>query len=299
MTGSAVSSIEGRVAVEYIDPDPAVQANKYAFKCHRGTGPDGRSCVYPVNAIAFHPVHGTFATGGDDQTVNIWDGQGRKRIRQLPPYTTSVSALAFSRHGNYLAVASSYTYSGKAVAYYVSFTAIAQRPRCQRANATTRRMPSSSGPSTPTMCCPSRNAFAINEYPADVLQYIPCHCSFVVTRHCCRQICTRNVGGAVSKWTSIDDCTWNPKLPPLGDARRANGVVSSQSRATPSNNGARVRRSPALYGPGPNRPTVQLDVAVGLEVGRQPRTWLLCRYQGVHGDARYDRPPGATTMARP
>lgn len=54
---------------------------------------------------------GTFATGGDDGLVSIWDGENRKRIRQLPPYPTSISDVAFSRGGDLLAVASSYTFS--------------------------------------------------------------------------------------------------------------------------------------------------------------------------------------------
>ena len=62
----AVSSIEGRAAVEYLSElgrgDP--NSKKYAFKCHRV----GDS-VYPVNTIDFHPVLGTFATGGCDGTV--------------------------------------------------------------------------------------------------------------------------------------------------------------------------------------------------------------------------------------
>ena len=33
--GYVLSSIEGRVAVEYLDPSPEVQKKKYAFKCHR------------------------------------------------------------------------------------------------------------------------------------------------------------------------------------------------------------------------------------------------------------------------
>ena len=53
--GYVCGSIEGRVAVEYFDPDPQVQENKYAFKCHRKVV-DGIDTIYPVNAIAFHPV---------------------------------------------------------------------------------------------------------------------------------------------------------------------------------------------------------------------------------------------------
>jgi hypothetical protein len=92
-TGYALSSIEGRVAVEYFNPDQNVQKNKYAFKvreeedtrarstwqrvtfalvswcfslltlvrcdllslqCHRKT--EGKTQIlYPVNAMAFHP----------------------------------------------------------------------------------------------------------------------------------------------------------------------------------------------------------------------------------------------------
>lgn len=33
--GYVLSSIEGRVAVEYLDSNPEVQKKKYAFKCHR------------------------------------------------------------------------------------------------------------------------------------------------------------------------------------------------------------------------------------------------------------------------
>ena len=53
--GYALSSIEGRVAVEYFDPSPSWQAKRFAFKCHRGKA-GAVETVYPVNAIAFHPT---------------------------------------------------------------------------------------------------------------------------------------------------------------------------------------------------------------------------------------------------
>lgn len=71
--GYATSSIEGRIAVEFFDPNPKVQAMKYAFKCHRETVVEGAEppvvavvegeeemetpydVVYPVHGIAFHP----------------------------------------------------------------------------------------------------------------------------------------------------------------------------------------------------------------------------------------------------
>ena len=63
-----------------------------------------------VNAIAFHPVHGTFATGGCDGLVLIWDGQAKKRLAHFKRYPTSIAALDFNASGSLLAVASSYTY---------------------------------------------------------------------------------------------------------------------------------------------------------------------------------------------
>lgn len=103
-SGYASSSIEGRVAVEWFDPSTTSQARKYAFKCHRQSSPEGVDVVYPVNALAFHPVHGTFASGGGDGFVAMWDGVAKRRIRQYQRYPASVAALAFSNDGRFLAV---------------------------------------------------------------------------------------------------------------------------------------------------------------------------------------------------
>jgi len=108
-TGYSLSSIEGRVAMEYFDPSPEVQTKKYAFKCHR-TNINGVDTIYPVNAMAFHQRFGTFATGGADGIVNVWDGQNKKRLFQYRRYPTSIAALAFSQDGTTLAIASSYTF---------------------------------------------------------------------------------------------------------------------------------------------------------------------------------------------
>ena len=102
--GYASSSIEGRVAVEWFDPSEESQARKYAFKCHRQPV-DGVDVVYPVNALAFHPVHGTFVSGGGDGVVAIWDAIAKRRIRIYPKYASSVAAMSFSQDGKLLAVA--------------------------------------------------------------------------------------------------------------------------------------------------------------------------------------------------
>lgn len=102
--GYASSSIEGRVAVEWFDPSSESQARKYAFKCHRQPV-DGVDVVYPVNALAFHPLHGTFASGGGDGVVAIWDALAKRRIRIYQKYASSVAAMSFSANGKHLAIA--------------------------------------------------------------------------------------------------------------------------------------------------------------------------------------------------
>ncbi|KAK3114006.1 mitotic spindle checkpoint protein Bub3 [Teratosphaeriaceae sp. CCFEE 6253] len=120
-TGFATSSIEGRVGVDFFDP--AQQGGAYAFKCHRQTvqAPSAASggaeqqgegeaevqevdVVYPVNALAFHPVHGTFATGGGDGVVCVWDAKTKRRVRQFPKFAGSVAGVEFSGDGQFMAV---------------------------------------------------------------------------------------------------------------------------------------------------------------------------------------------------
>ena len=56
----------------------------------------------PHRRAAFHPLHGTFATGGCDGYVNIWDGAAKKRLFVLPKYPSSVAALSFNHDGSLL-----------------------------------------------------------------------------------------------------------------------------------------------------------------------------------------------------
>lgn len=102
-------SVEGRVAVEYFDA-PENERSRYAFKCHRAKGPDGADVVHPVNAVAVHPAHGTFATGGSDGGVCVWDGQAKKRLWRLNPFDAAVSSLGFSPDGSMIAMGVSYTF---------------------------------------------------------------------------------------------------------------------------------------------------------------------------------------------
>ena len=65
--------------------------------------------------------YGTFATGGGDGHVNIWDGKNKKRICQFPPYKTSISSLDFNSTGNLLAVAASYNWQYYDIEYEIVF----------------------------------------------------------------------------------------------------------------------------------------------------------------------------------
>ena len=62
----------------------------------------------PHNVDHFPLSHNTFASGGSDGTVSIWDHNAKKRMKQYPPFATEVSCLAFSPDGEKLAIGVSY-----------------------------------------------------------------------------------------------------------------------------------------------------------------------------------------------
>ncbi|KAJ9111131.1 hypothetical protein QFC19_001330 [Naganishia cerealis] len=94
-TGWASGSIEGRIAVEYFDAEL-----------------ESRN-------------HNTFASGGSDGTVSIWDHNAKKRMKQYPHFPTEVSCLAFSPDGEKLAIGVSYEHdNGVSQADEMSKTAL-------------------------------------------------------------------------------------------------------------------------------------------------------------------------------
>jgi len=99
-TGFALGSIEGRVAIQYVDTKRA--ANNFAFKCHR-EGSD----VHSVNSINFHKF-GTFATAGSDGSYVFWDKDSKHRLKGSERMNNTISCACFNRAGNIYAYALSY-----------------------------------------------------------------------------------------------------------------------------------------------------------------------------------------------
>lgn len=103
--GYVTGSVEGRVSVDFFEQ----VGRKFSFKCHRKKVA-GVEHIYPVNDFAFHPIYNTFASGGCDGSVCMWDWENKKRLVVIGQYTTSIAALDFNHDGSLLAIAASYTF---------------------------------------------------------------------------------------------------------------------------------------------------------------------------------------------
>ena len=114
--GFAVGSIEGRCAIQYVDEKD--NSNNFSFKCHRDNPPAGATGpnrdvtnVYAVNAISFHPQHGTFSTAGADGSFHFWDGNAKHRLKGYPSTGSPITSTAFNRQGTVFAYAMCYDWS--------------------------------------------------------------------------------------------------------------------------------------------------------------------------------------------
>ena len=93
--GYAIGSIEGRCAIQYVEDKDS--QNNFSFKCHRATPTSDRntSNVFAVNAISFHPVHGTFSTAGADGTFHFWDKDAKHRLKGYPEVGGTIASTDF------------------------------------------------------------------------------------------------------------------------------------------------------------------------------------------------------------
>ncbi|SMN17856.1 similar to Saccharomyces cerevisiae YOR026W BUB3 Kinetochore checkpoint WD40 repeat protein that localizes to kinetochores during prophase and metaphase [Maudiozyma saulgeensis] len=97
--GYVISSIDGRVAVEYLtEPD-----KQFAFRCHRLNLKDTQF-VFPVNTLAFCPGTSKILTGGSDGAVSYWNLDTRRKLKQFPKFnSTSVVKLVCDKGLFYVA----------------------------------------------------------------------------------------------------------------------------------------------------------------------------------------------------
>ncbi|XP_017772005.1 PREDICTED: mRNA export factor [Nicrophorus vespilloides] len=109
-TGYALGSVEGRVAIQYVNPTSP--KDNFTFKCHRSTGAlNGFQDIYAVNDIAFHSVHGTLATVGSDGTFSFWDKDARTKLKPSEAMEQPITRCAFNNSGQIFAYAVSYDWS--------------------------------------------------------------------------------------------------------------------------------------------------------------------------------------------
>ncbi|KAN0136648.1 mitotic checkpoint protein BUB3.1 [Lactarius tabidus] len=91
--GYATASVEGRIAVEYFDPSPAVQEKKYAFKCHRQTI-DDVDHVWPgatISASEGNGVASIFASSPSAVTYETLLAKDLCNLRRTGRYSRVVN----------------------------------------------------------------------------------------------------------------------------------------------------------------------------------------------------------------
>ncbi|KAJ1971387.1 RNA export factor gle2 [Dimargaris xerosporica] len=103
-SGYMLGSIEGRVAIQYIQTKD--QGNNFTFRCHRD-----RNNIYAVNDMSVHPTYGTFSTAGSDGLIHIWDKGSKQRLKSFDNVGGTVPCTAFNRNGSIFAYAVSYDWS--------------------------------------------------------------------------------------------------------------------------------------------------------------------------------------------
>lgn len=109
-SGYALGSIEGRVAVQYVQQkDPK---SNFTFKCHRSNGQNAAiHDIYAVNDIAFHPQYGTMATIGSDGKYSFWDKDARTRLKISDQFEKPLTRCSISASGDIFAYAIGYDWS--------------------------------------------------------------------------------------------------------------------------------------------------------------------------------------------
>ncbi|GJJ08117.1 hypothetical protein Clacol_002325 [Clathrus columnatus] len=108
--GFAIGSIEGRVAIHYVDEKET--SSNFSFRCHRREDTATKKTeIYAVNIILFHKVFGTFITAGSDGGMHTWDKDLRSLVKTLERSPGPITGCGFNHNGTILAYAVSYDWS--------------------------------------------------------------------------------------------------------------------------------------------------------------------------------------------
>ncbi|CAH8563526.1 unnamed protein product [Heterobilharzia americana] len=109
-SGFALGSIEGRVAIQYLNPN--TPKDNFTFKCHRSNAPiNGYHEIFAVNDMAFHPVHGTLATVGSDGYYSFWDKDARTKLHSADSQDQPLTCCVIDPKGQVFCYASGYDWS--------------------------------------------------------------------------------------------------------------------------------------------------------------------------------------------
>uniref|UniRef100_A0A8C7M6A7 Rae1 protein homolog n=1 Tax=Oncorhynchus kisutch TaxID=8019 RepID=A0A8C7M6A7_ONCKI len=100
----------GRMAIHYINPPNLSNGTNTATL---------RPCYWRVNAISFHPVHGTISTVGPDRCFIFWYKDARTKLKTSEQLDILITTCCFHNNGNIFAYTSSYDWS-KEHEYYNS-----------------------------------------------------------------------------------------------------------------------------------------------------------------------------------
>uniref|UniRef100_A0A915P737 mRNA export factor n=1 Tax=Meloidogyne floridensis TaxID=298350 RepID=A0A915P737_9BILA len=122
--GFALGSIEGRVAIQCLDAKD--NKDNFTFKCHRSSELiNGFQEIYPVNVVAFHPIHQTLCTAGADGRYSFWDKDARTKLKGSDAMAMPITACHIHQGGNIMAYSIGYDWSkGSEYSYPTNVTKI-------------------------------------------------------------------------------------------------------------------------------------------------------------------------------
>lgn len=95
--------IEGRCICKNVTLEPSVNVTQdFTFRCHRDT------LAHSLNCLAYNPVHGSFATGGSDAQILLWDKNAKQRLKCYASLGGPVTAMDFRHDSQVLAYSIGY-----------------------------------------------------------------------------------------------------------------------------------------------------------------------------------------------